>query len=445
MPTKMTQSSVPASTMKSSQIINTVRAQGANTVSGINFADRLPECAVNNLSSIGEIIVSDYDFANAFLRELFNRIGLVTMNYRRYTNPLKLFKQGKLDYGESVEELAFGLVKAKCDYRVEDGVNDVFSITKEEVGSAIHKINLQVKYPLSITRPELRKAFTSEYSLGSFIEGQMTGLYNSYELDEFIIYKNLMHTAIMDGFAKVMPVVAVTDEASGKSFSVAVKALATKLRFMSTLYNKRGFPQFTPEQDLIIVVDANLDATLSVQVLAYAFNMSEAEFLKSGIKVVIDEFPIEGLHGFVCDKRFFQIYDVDFEMTNMFNGSNRVWNYWLHVWEIISASPFMQAVALVDSSITPTVDSVTVSPTAITTKAGQVVQFNAVVEGDGLANESVNWTVTGSTPSEGGIASTISGSGLLTISNDETATTLTVKATSVQTPEISGTAEVTLG
>ncbi len=90
------------------------------------------------------------------------------MNYRRYYNPLKLFKQGKLEYGESVEEIAFGLIKAKCDYDVQEGVTDVFQITLPEVATAIHKVNYQQKYPQSLTKAELRKAFTSERSLGKF-------------------------------------------------------------------------------------------------------------------------------------------------------------------------------------------------------------------------------------------------------------------------------------
>lgn len=444
MPTKLKSSSADLTKMKTTDIVNTVRAQSSTNSSGINFEERLPECVKENIGEIGDYIANDYKLGNAFLEELFNRIGLVTMNYRRYTNPLKLFKQGRLEYGESVEEIAYDLVKAKCDYNVKDGVKDVFTIEKEDVYSTIHKVNYQIKYPLSITRAELRKAFTSEYSLGSFIEGQMSNLYNSYEIDEFLAYKNLLKTAILDGFAVNYPVSAVTSNATGNDFTVAVKALMTKLAFPNTNYNKRGIPQFTPKSDVMVIVDADLDAQLSVRVLAYAFNMTEAEFMNSGIKVVIDEFPVEGLHGFICDRRFFQIYDVDFELSEMYNGSNRVWKYWLHVWEIISASPFMQAVALIDSNITPEVTAITVSPSVITTSVDQTIQFVAEVTANDLADESVIWSISGNTTATNGTPSHISRAGMLHISPDETSSSITVTATSIQTPSISGSATVTI-
>ena len=84
--------------MKTSDIVNTVRERTAlgEGVTAINFKERLPECTQNNLQEIYSILDGDSDFANAFLKELFNRIGLVDMNYRRYENGLKRLKRGRL-------------------------------------------------------------------------------------------------------------------------------------------------------------------------------------------------------------------------------------------------------------------------------------------------------------------------------------------------------------
>lgn len=439
MATKMTNAKVDYSTMNTSDIVNTVRAsvKKGTSVTAINWDERIPECNKTTLSQIGEIFDSNPELANSFLIEIFNRIGLTDMNYRRYYNPLKLFKQGKLEYGESVEEIAFGLIKAKCDYDVQEGVTDVFQITLPEVATAIHKVNYQQKYPQSLTKVELRKAFTSERSLGSFIDGIMTGLYNSYEVDESIAYKNLMVEAIRQGFAKFMEYTPVIDEATGKTFIKAVKSLATKLRFMNTNYSKYGLPQFTPDTDLMVILDADLDAAITVDVWAAAFNMTEVDFIQSGRKVVIDEFPVEGVHAFVCDKRFFQIYDNNFALEWIYNPSNQVYNYFLHVWEIISASPFMQCVAFVEAD-SGSVTGITVTPGTATIKKGNALKFDAIVGMTGIADPAVAWSIADGTDS------TISPVGLVKVGKNETASSLTITATSVVSGGVAGTATITV-
>lgn len=439
MATKMTNAKVDYSTMNTSDIVNTVRAsvKQGTSVTAINWDERIPECNKTTLSQIGEIFDSNPELANSFLIEIFNRIGLTDMNYRRYYNPLKLFKQGKLEYGESVEEIAFGLIKAKCDYDVQEGVTDVFQITLPEVATAIHKVNYQQKYPQSLTKVELRKAFTSERSLGSFIDGIMTGLYNSYEVDESIAYKNLMVEAIRQGFAKFMKYTPVIDEATGKTFIKSVKSLATKLRFMNTNYSKYGLPQFTPDTDLMVILDADLDAAITVDVWAAAFNMTEVDFIQSGRKVVIDEFPVEGVHAFVCDKRFFQIYDNNFALEWIYNPSNQVYNYFLHVWEIISASPFMQCVAFVEAD-SGSVTGITITPGTATIKKGNALKFDAIVEMTGIADPAVTWSIADGTDS------TISPVGLVKVGKNETASSLTITATSVVSGGIAGTATITV-
>lgn len=450
MAAKMKARAVDYSKMSTSNIVNTVRAAYANgeSASGINFADRIPECNLSTLQQIGEIFDSDSDLANNFLKEIMNRIGLVDMNYRRYENNLKLMKEGRLEFGETVEEIAFGLVKAKCDYNEVDGVTDVFQLTLPEVASALHKVNFQQKYPLSITRATLRKAFTSESSLGSFIDGVMTTLYNSYEVDEQLAYKNLLLECLLQGNMKAIEIQPITDESTGKAFVKMIKSTATKMRFMNTNYSKYGLPQFTPERDLIVIMDADTDAAISVDVLAAAFNMSQVQFIESGIKVVIDYFPVEGVHAILADKRMFQIYDNDFALESIYNPSNRVWNYFLHVWEVISASPFMQGVALVDSTA-GSVTAVTLTPNTATVAKGGTQVFTANVTATGVATQKVNWAITGATSTNTNIKDTSNDgtdtiSSLLTVGVDETATTITVTATSVFDGSVSGTATVTV-
>jgi len=92
------------------------------------------------------------------------------------------------------------------------------------------------------------------------------------------------------------------------------------------------------------------------------------------------------------------------------------------------------------SGVTPTVANVTVSSTSTSIAKGATQTFTAVVTGSGGPSQAVSWTVEGKTDANTNITS----AGLLTVGAAETATSLTVKATSIQDPTKSGTLNVTV-
>lgn len=430
--------------LTSYQMVNAIRNlyEDGESSTGIDFAERIPACTKETLSQIGQIFMGDSDLANGFLKELVNRIGMVVMNQRRYENNLKSLKYGRLDYGETVEEIAFDLIKGRCDYAkdIPTGAVDVFQINPPNVAAALHKVNFQQKYPVSVTRFELKKAFTSASSLGSFLESVITSVYNSYEVDEQLAYKNLMLQAIADDFLYPMPVADPTDEATGKVFVKTIKAFANNAQFMSRRYNKYGIATFTRPEDLVIIIRADIDAAIEVDVLAAAFQATAVNFVGAGRKILVDDFGNPNIYAIVADRRLFQIYDVDFEMDTIYNPSNRVWNYFLHVWEIISASPFMNGIAIVSNNA-GTVDSVAVTPETASPAAGTTVAFTAAVSGTGIYSKKVTWSISGQTKP----GTTIDETGVLTIAADEPASTaITVTATSIYDNTKSGTAVATV-
>ena len=87
-----------------------------------------------------------------------------------------------------------------------------------------------------------------------------------------------------------------------------------------------------------------------------------------------------------------------------------------------------------------TITSVTVEPSTATVQTDSTQQFNATVSGTGDYDQTVTWTVEGAV-SDG---TTIDQNGLLTVAADETATTLTVTATSNGDSTKIGTATVTV-
>lgn len=97
-------------------------------------------------------------------------------------------------------------------------------------------------------------------------------------------------------------------------------------------------------------------------------------------------------------------------------------------------------VTLQRDSVGPIVTSVTVSPATASVEKGATKQFAAMVNGENITDHSVTWSVDGAVSE----ATEIDETGLLTVAEDETAEQLTVVATSVQDPNVSGSAAVTV-
>lgn len=97
-------------------------------------------------------------------------------------------------------------------------------------------------------------------------------------------------------------------------------------------------------------------------------------------------------------------------------------------------------VTLQSDSVGPIVTSVTVSPATASVEKGATKQFAAMVNGENITDHSVTWSVDGAVSE----ATEIDETGLLTVAEDETAEQLTVVATSVQDPKVSGSAAVTV-
>lgn len=97
-------------------------------------------------------------------------------------------------------------------------------------------------------------------------------------------------------------------------------------------------------------------------------------------------------------------------------------------------------VTLQSGSVEPIVTSVTVSPATASVEKGATKQFAAMVNGENITDHSVTWSVDGAVSE----ATEINETGLLTVAEDETAEQLTVVATSVQDPKVSGRAAVTV-
>lgn len=446
----------------SAQILNAIRNSASN-----NYRDYVPEATEDDQSirDIGNVIMQYPGLQNEFLSALVNRIGRVIITSKMYSNPLQSFKKGMLDFGESVEELFVNLAKP-FEYDAETAENKVFAREIPDVRAAFHVMNYRKFYKATIEQEQLRQAFLSWDGVNDLIAKITDAMYTGAAYDEYLVTKYLLAKKILNG--QLYPVSVLTADSSEnlKANASTMRAMSNKLTFLSNAYNITGVSTHTPRDDQYILISADYDAKMDVEVLASAFNMDKAEFL--GHRVIIDGFDdlatdrltqlftdqngkvigdyaplteaeitaLNAVPAVLVDKDFFMLFDVLEQFTEIYNGEGLYWNYFYHTWKIISSSPFANAVVFVPG--TPAVTGVTVTPATASITAGQSVQLNATVTTTAFAPQSVDWSISGDTT---GV--TIDRFGYL--ETDDTASgTITVTATSTYDNTVTGEATITV-
>ena len=291
-------------------------------------------------------------------------------------------------------------------------------------------------------------------------------MYTAANYDEFQVMKYMIARHILNGEIKPVQVAAV-QSANMKSIVGTIKATSNNFEFMSTKYNLTGVQNYTLKDSQYIIVNSNFDATMDVEVLATAFNMSKADFM--GHRVLVDSFgaldtdrlaelfangdgytalesseltALDAIPAVIVDENWFMIYDNLMEFTEQYNGEGLYWNYWYHVWKTFSISPFSNAAVFVPG--TPAITSVTVSPDSAVVMPGQSILLSATVVTAYFASQAVTWSATISGEAAPDKVS-ISPLGLLTTAPDITAgTEITVTAKSVVDATKTDTATITV-
>lgn len=340
-------------------IVNTIRD---NSTDG--YRQRIPKATRDNFSEVGTAILSYEADQNEFCNALVNRIAYPEVSNRRYSNPLAILKTGRKIFGDDIEEIYTNPVTA-VTYNGSN-TEDMLKITPPDVKTIFHKMNRRDKYPVSITTPMLRKAFTSGAEFNYFFNSILTALYSGDEIDEYLLMRNLVTDAIANNKVKTLELDYDGEEKTSKDLIKLIKTLSLQFTFPSSDYNGYGVlnaerieageitacTTWTPKENQILLIRADVDASTDVEVLAKAFNMDKTDFIKR--KFVIDSFGDKDTLCFICDDAIFKCKDDEYQVRSFDNGSNLTTNYWLHHWQTLSLSLFGNGVAI--KQTTPTAE-----------------------------------------------------------------------------------------
>lgn len=333
---------------------------------------------VDSNTNIGEwgspMFGNNYQAVQESFFGLLKQIAYVATVTRTFNNPLAQLEGENMPLGWAGEETYINPVKGR-----QFDVNDFAGILQKyeaDVKVQYLTVNMDLQYPVTLTRDKIRTAFTSWRDLEEFINGIVNALYNGAYIGMFNYTKALVSAAYKENKAAYLKVTQPTDEATGKAFIKKIRELHTLFQLPSSEYNAwkkvggEGRPVTTwcAPEDIMLLIRADVMSVVDVDVLAAAFNMNKADFI--GRVITVDNFDIytdEGekiydgsnIIGMICDKAWFKIKQQDMALDMWFNPNNRSWQYYLNVVRMYNYSLFANGIILATDD--PVVDATSIA------------------------------------------------------------------------------------
>lgn len=430
------------------EIINEVRGE-----LGGDFANRVPAATQANLSQTMNAMWEYQPALNQFIDALFNKLLTQIIRSNSWQNPLAPFKVGLLGMGESIEEVNVGLLKAKTyNAEAEALAKELFGREPNNVQTAYHKVNREEYYKLTINEAMLERAFLNEGGLSRMLNELMQSVNTSDEWDEYLqTVSTLQRYYDAGGFFKqnVPNIAAPTSDGNdSKQFLRTIRSFADKLPFISDKYNARHMPRRALRDELVLITTADAKAAFDVEALAAAFNVGNMNIGSRIITLPDEHIRIPGFQGLLTTERFFVIADKLIRMGSVNNPAGLYNNYFYHHQEIISASPFEQAILLTSEEQTAitvidyridginpfTVTDITTDDEPVVTVTGDaatlerghayVVATSAITAPTGGPADGVILSVSGNTSRR----TRVNNMGILIIGFDEQSSTIVVNA-----------------
>lgn len=477
MPTRLTPQTI---TNVSAEVINSILNSGS-----IDYRTYIPQETEPNAESIrevGRIIMDSPNLRNNFVTDLINRVIKMYVSSKSYESPTERLKKGMLDLGETIEDVFVNMAEAEL-YDPDVAETDVWKQRMPDIKAAFYVINYQIKYPVTIRNEQLRAAFTTQDGIYDLIERIYQQLYTADAYDDFNMVKYMVAYQLVNGNIKAVACTAPTSPDNVRAAVTTIKATSNKMTFHKADYTIAGVANHALHSEQTLLMSSDFDAAVDVEVLAAAFNMDKAQFM--GKRLLIDSFgaidkrrlaavapylctnivyetadngiqrvvsadlkyisdaqlsALDAVPAVLIDDNFVQEYDRLLTMEDIRNPSGLYTNAFYHVWRTYATSPFAPA-AMFDTTGSPAVTGITVTPSNGSVVPGTSLQMQAAVASTGFVDHSVRWSINGNSSTD----TYIDAAGNLHVGADESSPFITVTATSLYNSSVSGTVTVLIG
>ena len=343
-----------------------------------------------DISAFADPIMNYPEVYNEFCNVLVNKLVYSQFEAKTFNNPLQILDGDRIPLGYAGEE---GYVNPAKGHGF--NANDFAGLLikyEADVKIQYQVLNSDLQYCVTVSRSQLKKAFTSWGNLEEFITSLANSLYNGAYIDMFRFTKNIISGAYRDNKAIYTKISAVSSEATAKALVKKARELFLNFQLPSVEYNSwskndgagRPITTWTNPEDIVLILRNDVRSTIDVQSLASSFNISYADFM--GRVITVDNFDVyddEGtkvfdgsdIVGGIFDKSWFRIKTQDMFMENFYNPNNRTMQYFLNVIRMYNFSLFANHTLFVTEAPSIDVTAISFKDTAPSVVVGKSKQL----------------------------------------------------------------------
>ena len=369
--------------------LNAIRE--ASVSEGTIYHQYLPIVDENtDIGSFGTPILTNTPVMNEFMNRLVNRIVYTSFENRYFNNPLQILEGDRIPLGYSGQEIYVNPAKGR-KYDVNDFAGLLVKY-EADVKVQYTAVNMDLQYPVTVSRHKLKQAFVSWDALDNFVMELSNSLYNGAYIGEFNYTKGLVSAAFKSNQVQYETISAINSEANAKAFLQKARELFFNFQLPSTENNAwakvggygRDILTYSRPEDIVFLIRNDVRSYLDINVMAAAFNITSAELLGRIIPVDnFDQYDDDGVKiydgssivAMIADKSWFRIKRQDMYMDEFYNPNNRTWQYYLNLTKMYNYSLFANAVVFCTSA--PSVDIVSMK---FTESAGAKVTVGDDIE-----------------------------------------------------------------
>lgn len=367
-----------------SVILNNIRQTASNA-----YQDTVPFATMANISDVGEAVIKAPDvIRNEFMNNLFNKIGLTLVDYPVVNNKLDFLKKGRLEYGQTIEDIYVGLANAEpyVTGMADGDYPDPFKIHKVPHKSAFYNAILSRQYPITRHISDLRKAFHGAAGLEAFIGGMMNAItsreaYDDYRMTVALIARQMEEAAKSETHNGRVQLITLFNEGraaeeqvdaatafNNKEFlqfySNQLQKWASRMSYLREDLNIAGVPQILDKGSQRIMMPGDILVDFRTQLLAWAYNGQSLEIGgvdeidawysigaeaegETGVTLKPDDITVkstaaDGLNvvGLIYDPGMVKIYNKEHINSSQENAAGNYWNLFTSVEDIYACSPY---------------------------------------------------------------------------------------------------------
>ena len=368
-------------------ILNSTVLERAWLSATSDYQQRIPNPST---ASYADHVAALFDPMNNDLFNVFSGLlnGLIgtTIESDLFENPLAVLKKPAIRFGNSERAVAVQYLQAhsyRCDSET------LLQVDKPEFVEWFYSVGTPRRYDFSWNRYELERAFSADgYGFEDLLTATITQAYSSANYDEMNIMLQMFAEgdARMGGLFRYQLSAFPTDEATAKELLKAIRTIAGKMKFPTTLYNHIPVPVHERGDGLVLFITPEALASLDVDALSAVFQLDKADIMYRIIEV--PEFPLPNVCAALCSEDFIYVRDVRFGIEPPFyNPENLTYKYYLHVAQMIGVNPAANCVLFgTDANtaiptITQAVTGMTLTAESATADPGDEVKIEVALTG----------------------------------------------------------------